>query len=109
MQHAACRDAEEEVVAKTEPDMMPDSDPSLLASIGRLEQSSLEAVRNFVDTLNGMFPDVRDDDRRHKVIDSVFNMVEQLVGTSNELARNVVTETEHALGEFDTTRRRPKP
>ena len=96
-------------MAKTEPDMMLDADPSLIASIGRLQQSSLEAVRDFVDTLNGMFPDIRDDHRRHKVIDSAFNMVEQLVGTSNDLARNVVTATEHALGEFDKTRRRPKP
>jgi len=95
-------------VTKTEPDMMRDSDPGPRASIGRLEQSTLEAVRNFVDTLNGMFPDVRDDDRRRKVIDSAFNMVEQLVGTSNDFARNIVTATEHALDEFDKTHCRPK-
>jgi len=95
-------------MTKTDPDMTQGSDPGLFASIGSLEQSSLEAVRNFVDTLNGMFPDVPDDGPRRKVIDAAFKIVEQLVDTSNQLGRDIVSATEQALNEFDTLRRRPK-
>ena len=76
-----------------------------IETIDDLEQSPLESVRNFVDTLNSMFPDVRDDGPRRQVIDAAFKMVEKLVGTSNEASRNIVLATEHALDEFDRTRR----
>jgi hypothetical protein len=43
--------------------------------------------------------DVSEDGPRKKVIDSAFEMVEQLVSASNQLAQNVVDLTEKALTE----------
>lgn len=49
--------------------------------------SALESVRRFLDTVNGVFPDVgTDDGPRKKIIDSAFRMTEKLVGTSTRLA-----------------------
>ena len=56
-------------------------------------------MRKFVDTVDGVFPDVGEDGPRRKVIDAAFKMVEQLVGASNQLAQNVVELTENAMGE----------
>jgi hypothetical protein len=36
--------------------------------------SGLEAVRKFLDTVNGIFPDVGDDGPRRRIIDSAFKM-----------------------------------
>lgn len=86
----------------TEPQVRPLAEaPGVIESLSGLEQSSLEAVRNFLDTLNAMFPDIRDDGPRREVIDAAFNMVEKLVGTSNQVGRNIVTATKRALDEFD--------
>jgi hypothetical protein len=55
-------------------------------SIGETDRSTLEAVRKFVDTVDGAFPDVDDDGPLRKIIDSAFKMVEQLVGASKRLS-----------------------
>ena len=78
----------------------------LIDSIGDAERSTLESVRRFVDTVDGAFPDVGDDGPRQKIIDSAFKMVEQLLGTTNKLAQNIVKVTEDALGELES--RTPK-
>ena len=57
--------------------------------IEHAEQSSLEAVRKFLDTVDSVFPDLSEDGPRRKIIDSAFKMTEQLVGSSNR------TGTEH--------------
>ena len=88
-------------MSKTEPHARQEAAPDVIELIDGLEQSSLEAVRNFIDTLNSMFPDVRDDGPRRKVIDAAFTMVEKLVGTSNQVARSIVLATAHAFDEFD--------
>ncbi|HZM53986.1 MAG TPA: hypothetical protein VFC03_03050, partial [Acidimicrobiales bacterium] len=65
----------------------------IITSVARAEKTAIEAVRNFVETVNRAFPDVgKDDDggRRQQIIDSAFKMTEQLVGASNELANRVV-------------------
>ena len=68
----------------------------LIESVEGLEQSTLDAVRGFLDTLRAMFPDIRDDGPREKVVDSAITMVEQVVGASNQFARDVVATTRQA-------------
>lgn len=77
----------------------------IIDSVQDAEQSALEVVEKFVDVVDGAFPDVSDDGPRRKIIDSAFRMVEQLVGTSNELAQRMATTTEHALRELETKTR----
>jgi hypothetical protein len=71
----------------------------LIDSVQDAEKASLEAVRKFIDTVDGAFPDIGEDGPRRKIIDSAFKMVEQLVGASNDLARNMMKLTEDALGD----------
>ena len=84
-------------------DTKPDGATRLIGTIEDAEQSTLEAVRKFLDTVDGVFPDVGEDGPRRKVIDSAFKMVEQLVGASNKLAQNIVKVTEDALGEREAS------
>ena len=73
----------------------------LFDRIENLEQVSLEAVRKFLDTVDGVFPDLSKDGPRRKIIDSAFKMTEQLVSTSTRLAQNILEVTEKALSESD--------
>lgn len=79
----------------------PDGATRLINSIEDAERSSLEAVRKFVDTVDGVFPDLVEDGPRRKIIDSAFKMVDQLVTTSSRLAQNIVSTTEASLGELE--------
>lgn len=88
-------------MAATKQETRSDGASRLVDSIEDVERSSLEAVRRFLDTVDGSLPDVGDDGPRRKIIDSAFRMVEQLVGASNQLTRNVVKVTQDALGERD--------
>ena len=64
--------------------------------------SALESVRKFLDTVNGVFPDMSSDDGpRKKIIDSAFKMTEQLVGTSAQLAERIVKASQAAVGESE--------
>ncbi len=67
------------------------------------EEFALEAVRKFVDTVNGIFPDVSEDGPRRKIIDSAFKMTEQLVGTWTQVAEKIVKATGEALTQPRTT------
>jgi len=70
----------------------------ILEAVQEAEHSAFEAVRKFVDTVDGAFPDLtQDDGPRRKIIDSAFKMVENLVGTSNKLAENVVQVSAKAM------------
>jgi len=73
----------------------------LFDRIENLEQVSLEAVRKFLDTVDGVFPDLSEDGARRKIIDSAFKITEQLVSTSTGLAKNILEVTEKALSESD--------
>jgi len=65
-------------------------------------ETVLESVRKFLDTVNGVFPDVSaDNGPRQKIIDSAFKMTEQLVGTSTQLAQRLVKASQDALAETD--------
>jgi hypothetical protein len=66
----------------------------VIDSIQEAEQSALESVRKFVDTVDGVFPDTSEDGPRRKIIDSAFKMVEQLVGASNDFAKRIAKVTE---------------
>jgi hypothetical protein len=79
-----------------------DGNTRIVDSIERAEQVSLEAVRNFLDNVDSVFPHLGGDEGpRRKIIDSAFKMTEQLVGAANQLARNVLAVTEKALSESD--------
>ena len=53
------------------------------------EEFALEAVRKFLDTVDGVLPDVGQDGLRRKIIDSAFEMTEQLVGTWTQFAEKI--------------------
>jgi hypothetical protein len=68
-----------------------DSVDRIIDSLGGAENSALEAVRKFLDTVNDAFPHLGEGGgTRQKVIDSAFKMTEELVGTSNQLAQRLV-------------------
>ena len=62
----------------------------MMGSVRDAEESGLEAVRKFVDTVNGIFPDLSEDGPRRKIIDSAFKMTEDLVGASTNLAEKIM-------------------
>jgi hypothetical protein len=62
----------------------------VMDSVRDAEDSGLEAVRKFVDTVNGIFPDLSEDGPRTKIIDSAFKMTEELVGASTNLADKIM-------------------
>jgi hypothetical protein len=95
-------------MTSTQPDVRSDSASRLVDTIEEAEHSALEAVRKFVDTVDGVFPDVGEDGPRRKIIDSAFKMVEQLVGASNDLAKNIVRVTGDALNELDASAAKKK-
>ncbi len=76
----------------------------IIDSVEDAEQSALESVQKFLDTVDGVFPDVSEDGPRRKIIDSAFKMTEQLVGASNQLARRIVRVTEDALSKYQEKR-----
>ncbi len=74
----------------------------LIDTIEHAENAALEAVRSFLDTVDGIFPHLGGDEGpRRKIIDSAFKMTEQLVSTSTGLAKNILDVTEKALSESD--------
>jgi hypothetical protein len=78
----------------------PAKESRLIDKIEGAERMSLEAVRRFVDTVDGAFPDLGGDDGpRRKIIDSAFKMVEQLMGAANGLAQNILDVTEKNVSE----------
>ena len=74
----------------------------LIDTIEHAEHVSLEAVRNFLDTVDGVFPHLGGEDGpRRKIIDSAFKMTEQLVSASTGLAKNILEVTEKGLTASD--------
>ncbi|MCZ7631266.1 MAG: hypothetical protein M5U19_20440 [Microthrixaceae bacterium] len=69
----------------------------LIGSLRDNELSALEAVRQFVDAVDGALPTLVDDGPRRRIIDAAFRMTEQLVNTSNQVALNVVQLTTSAV------------
>jgi len=68
-----------------------DSADRIINSLAEAERTALDAVRRFLDTVNGAFPDVGPDGgARQRIIDSAFRMTDELVGSSNEFAHRLV-------------------
>lgn len=82
-----------------ERDRVVESTNRIIESVRDAEELSLEAVRKFVDTVNGILPDVRDDAPRRKIIDSAVKMTEMLVGASSDLAQKIVAAASDAWTE----------
>lgn len=61
------------------------------------EQSALDAVQRFIETVNDAFPDIGEDGPRKQIIDAAFKMTGQIVEASNRMAINVLDVTEGAL------------
>jgi len=86
----------------TDTDTGSDAADRIVGSLEGAENLALEAVRKFLDTVNGVFPDVSPDNGpRQKIIDSAFKMTEQLVGTSSQLAQRMVKASQDAQDESD--------
>ena len=84
-------------MATTETDTQADR---FIESFDQASKNALESVRKFLDTVNGVFPDLSSDDGpRKKIIDSAFKMTEQLVGTSTQLAERIVRTSQEAMSE----------
>jgi len=66
---------------------------------GKAEEDALEAVRKFLDTVDSVFPHTGEEGPRRKIIDSAFEMTEQLVGTWTQVAEKIVKVTGEALAQ----------
>ena len=86
-------------MAKTDTKTGDDAAVRVIDSVQDAEQSALNAVRKFLEDVNGAFPDVTEDSPRRKIIDSAFNMTEQLVRASNQFAQKIVKVIDEALRE----------
>ncbi len=90
----------EEAMATTETD--PNSADRIIESFEDAGKPALESVRRFLDTMNGVFPDMgTEDGPRKTIIDSAFTMTEQLVGTSTRLAERIAKTSQDALSASD--------
>jgi hypothetical protein len=88
----------EESMATTETDTQ--AADRFIESFDHASKTALESVRKFLDTVNGVFPDMSaEDGPRKKIIDSAFRMTEQLVGTSTQLAERIVKTSQETLSE----------
>jgi len=68
---------------------MDESATRVIASVREATEPALEAVRQFVDTVNDVFPDLEEAPRR-RVIEAGFKMTEDLVRLSTRFAEKVV-------------------
>jgi hypothetical protein len=102
-------DKEDAPMVATKQDTRKDSASRLIDTIEDAEQSAIAAVRKFVDAIDDVFPAIREDAPRRKIIDSAFRMVEQLASASNHLAKDIVTVTDKAPTERETKAPPPRP
>ncbi len=77
----------------------PDTASRIIDSLRDAADPALEAMRKFLDTVDGIFPALSEDGPRRKIIDSAFKMTEQLVGTSTQLAQKILKATSDALAQ----------
>ena len=86
-------------MASKEQGGMSEGASKIIESTREAEESALEAVRKFLDTVDSVFPDLGEDRPRRKIIDSAFEMVEQLVGSWNQVAEKILKATSDALAQ----------
>ena len=80
-------------MTSTEQVKMAERTAHVIESVRQTTEPALEAVRDFMDTVNDVFPDLGEDGPRRKIIDSAFEMTEKLVGLSTRFAEQVVKES----------------
>ncbi len=76
-----------------------DTAERIVESLRDNEKAALEAVREFVDTVDGAFPSVGEDSPRRRIIDAAFRMTEQLADTSSKVALGIVQAADDAIEE----------
>lgn len=84
----------------TNPDSTPQTPTEIIDALQKGEQAALEAVQRFVDAVDEALPEpLADEDgpTRRKITDAAFEMVDDLIGTSNDFARSVVRGSEQRL------------
>ncbi len=69
----------------------------MLNSIQAGQQTAMDAVRNFVATLDEVMPNLVDESARKKVIDAALDMIDQLVTAQLELVRKAIGSVGEAL------------
>ena len=70
----------------------------VLESVGARQQSAIEAVRKFVNTVDEAMPNLVDPELRKKILDAALDLAEQLARSTNEFLRSIVrsaSETVH--------------
>ena len=68
----------------------------MIESVRDAEALALESVRKFVETVNSIVVDVRDDRLRRKIIDAGVEMTHHLVDASSEFAQKIVAAASDA-------------
>ncbi len=81
----------------------------LIETVEHAEHSSLEAVRKFLDTVEGIFPHLRDDEPRRTIIDSAFEMTEAGSRCPSSLRVTDPTPIEEAGDRWNDCRRHGRP
>ena len=79
---------------------------NVLKSVENAQKAAIEAVRKFVDTLDGMAPAIGDPAGREEIIDAALDMADKLVTTQYEFLRGVVHNADRSLRRTVTPRRR---
>lgn len=97
-----------ETPAGTDADATADAAHRLIETLRDNENSAMEAVRKFVDTVNDAFPDLGEDGPRRKIIDAAFRMAEQIVGVGSKLAIDLVELSEDALDKVEARAERER-
>lgn len=65
----------------------------VIESVREAAEPALNAVRKFLDTVDGVFPDIGEEGPRRRVIDAAFKMTEELIGVSTHFAERLVETT----------------
>ena len=76
----------------------------ILEVVRDADDLAVEAVRKFVETVNGILPDVRDDAVRRKIIDSAITMTQRVVDASSDFVDKVVAVARDAWAEAKDAR-----
>ena len=71
----------------------------LTESIKAAEQTSLEAMRRFLDTVEDVFPHHGDDRSRRRIVDAAFEMTEHLVASATRFAESLMDVTQKVASE----------
>jgi len=73
----------------------------LTESIKAAEQTSLEAMRRFLDTVEDVFPHHGDDRSRRRIVDAAFEMTDHLVASATRFAESLMDVTQKVASESE--------